>query len=107
MHEALVELGGVFGVALGKDLDTEVAASLGAEDTFFLKACKGVSVEDLRPFVAVVTGGVACRATEKVAEVEDIALSLGLVFGVVVLERIFNEGVEVFFSGVRPMDVQL
>ena len=107
MHKVLVELGGVFGVAFGKDLDTEVAASLGVEDTFFLEARKRVSVEYLRPFIAIVAGSVACRATEKVAEVEDIALSLGLVFGVVVLERIFNEGVEVFFSGDRPMDVQL
>ena len=105
MHEALVELGGVFGVALGKDLDTEVAASLGVEDTFFLKSRKGVSVEDLRPFVAVVAGGVACRTAEKMTEIEDIAFSLGLVFGAVVLERIFNEGVEVFFGGVLPMDV--
>ena len=91
IHEALVELGGVFGVALGKDLCAEVAASLGVEDTFCLEARKGVSVEDLRPFVAVVAGGVACRATEKVAEVEDIALSLGLVFGVVVLKHVFNK----------------
>ena len=107
MHEALVELGGVFGVALGKDLDTEVAASLGVEDTFFLEARKRVSVEDLRPFVAVVACGVACRATEKMTEIEDIAFSLGLVFGVVILERIFNEGVEVFLGGIRPMDVEL
>ena len=86
MHEALVELGGIFGVALGKDLCAEVTARLGVEDTFFLEARKGVSVEDFRPFVAIVAGSVACWATEKVAEIEDIAFSLGLVFSVVVLE---------------------
>ena len=92
---------------MARIFDTEVAASLGVEDTFCLEARKGVSVEDFRPFVAVVAGGVACWATEKVAEVEDIALSLGLVFGVVVLKHVFNKGVEVFFGGVRPMDMQL
>ena len=105
MHEALVELGGIFGVALGEDLYAEVTARLGAEDTFFLEARKCVSVEDLRPLVAIVTGGVACRTAEKMTEIEDIALSLGLVFGAVVLEHVFNKGVEVFLGGVRPMDV--
>ena len=84
MHEALVELGGVFGVAFGKDLDTEVVTSLGVEDTLFLEARKRVRVEDLCPFLAVVACGVACRAAEKVAEIEDIAFRLGLVFGAVV-----------------------
>ena len=105
MHEVLVELGGVFGVALGKDLSTEVAASLGVEDTFFLEAREGIGVENFCPFVAVVAGGVACRTAEKMTEIEDITFRLGLVFGVVILERIFNEGVEIFFGGVLPMDV--
>ena len=48
-------------------------------------------IEQLRRAEAVVAGGVACRATEKVAEVENIALSLGLVFGVVVLKHVFNK----------------
>ena len=107
MHEVLIKLGGVFGVTLSKYLGTEVAARLGVENPFFLEARKSVGVEDLRPFVAIVAGSVACRATEKVTEIEDVALSLGLVFGTVVLEHVFNKGVEVFFGGVRPMDVEL
>ena len=72
-----------------------------------LETGEGVGVEHFRPLVAVVAGGITRRATEEVAEIEDIALGLGLVFGAVAGEHVFHKAVEVLLGGLRPVDVEL
>ena len=81
--------------------------SCGVEDAFFLEASEGVGVEHFGPLVTVVTGGVASRAAEEVAKVEDVRFRLGLVVGVVAGELLFDERIDVFVVGFGPVNVQL
>ena len=52
-HEVAEQLGGVFGIAFGKNFVPEVTADLGVENAFFLEASEGIGIQQFGPFGAV------------------------------------------------------
>ena len=82
-HEVFVEDFGGGGVAFGKDFLAEGEAGHGIEYAFFLEASEGVGIKHLGPLVGVVTGGVAGRGAEQVAEAVNHGRGLGFHRGAV------------------------
>ena len=101
------ELRGVFAVAFAEDGVAEGAADGGIEHAFFLEAREGVRIEHLGPFVAVVGGGVADGAAEKMAETARHGRGLGLQRHEIAFERLARGGVEICAFGGGVLHVQI
>ena len=111
-HEAPEELVGIPGISAGEDRILELATGVGVEDALALEAGEAVRVEDLRPFVGVVSGGVAGGAGKEVGEAPRHGNRPGFQRGLVAFEDLVGEGVKVRVSVAFPgslavVDVQL
>src|ERR1035437_8711960 len=67
-HEAAIEFGGVFAVALRQNLAAEGGADLAAEDAAIAEAGEGVGLQHLGPLIGVIARAVTHRRGEQVRE---------------------------------------
>ena len=67
-HEVSERGVGVYCVAHAQDFIGKLAPRFGVQHALALEARKGVGVENLRPLVGVVSGGVSDGVSEKVGE---------------------------------------
>src|ERR1017187_6566518 len=64
-HEAAIEFGRVFAVALRQNFAAERGADLAAEDAAIAEAGEGIGIQHLRPLMGVIAGAVTHRGREQ------------------------------------------